>query len=232
MKCQQNLTLQERKEQERLRSAKRRAEKKQTGSSNERTFESTFVVTAPKNTKLGATQSRKANSPAPTADSRKREPAEKSHRIESRRGDLRTGPESNLTQFDLWGQPVQRQVAPKSTVQEETATPDQTTEPNTPLDHINKNPNVNAKKQSTGKKPSPTTAQLTLQERKEKERLRGAKRQAEKKQKGQCRTCSAPAVPGRTQCKDCAGKNRDRMNASNTKKRADKKAPTRAGALT
>ena len=189
------------------------------------------MVAVRKKTRLGATQSRKAKSPAPTADIRKREPAETSHRIESRRKDLQTGPESKLTQFDLWGKPVQHQVAPKSTVQEETATPDQTTEPDTPLDHINKNPNVNAKKQSKGKKPSPTTAQLTLQEHKEQERLRSKKNRTQKKEKGQCSRCSAPTVPGRTQCKDCAGKNRDRRNASNTKKRADKKAPTKDPAV-
>ena len=90
---------------------------------------------------------------------------------------------------------------------------------------------VNVQTQNRGKKPPHTTTQLELPERKERERLRGARRRAEKKETGQCSRCTAPAVPERSQCQGCAAKNRDRMNASNTKKRADKKAPTRAAAL-
>ena len=92
-------------------------------------------------------------------------------------------------------------------------------------------PKVNVKKQNRGKKPPGTTTQLEIPERKERERLRSAKTRAEKKEKRQCSSCLAPAVPVRTQCQACAVKNRARMNASNTKKRADKKALTKDPAL-
>ena len=54
---------------------------KREGDSKERTFESTFVITLRKprrKAKSGAPQSKEANSPAPTANTRKRKPAKTS----------------------------------------------------------------------------------------------------------------------------------------------------------
>ena len=55
--------------------------RKQTGDSKERTFESTLVIAVGKprrKAKAGTPQSKKPNSPAPTANTRKRKPAKTS----------------------------------------------------------------------------------------------------------------------------------------------------------
>ena len=92
-------------------------------------------------------------------------------------------------------------------------------------------PKVNVKKQKRGMKPPGTTTQLEIPERKERERLRSAKTRAEKRRKDNAAVAWRPPSLGALNAQACAVKNRARMNASNTKKRADKKALTKDPAL-
>ena len=106
----------------------------QPGDSKERTFESTFVIPVRKRrrkAKSGEPQSKKASSPAPTANTRKRKPAKA-----SRNGKTTTvqpgGPKDEI--FELVAQvpgqvkkaskPRKRQARPRRTNTEQRALPD------------------------------------------------------------------------------------------------------------
>ena len=63
--------------------------------------------------------------------------------------------------------------------------------------------------------PKPKKAQLTPEQRKAHRRTRIAQRRQRRKERGLCRDCPNPAVPGHIRCADCAHTNRQTDNRRN-----------------